>query len=37
MMNLATRSFRRRSMNMEIMKMAVWCPQLSMYLPLRLK
>jgi hypothetical protein len=32
MMNLARRSFRRRSMNMEAMKMAVWCPRLSMYL-----
>jgi hypothetical protein len=32
MMNLARRSFRRRSMNMEMMKMAVWCPWLSMYL-----
>jgi hypothetical protein len=28
--------FRRRSMNMEMMKMAVWCPRLSMYLLLRL-
>jgi hypothetical protein len=37
MMNLARRSFRRRSMNMEMMKMAVWCPQLSMYLLLRLQ
>jgi hypothetical protein len=36
MMNLARRSFRRRSMNMEMMKMAVWCPRLSMYLLLRL-
>jgi hypothetical protein len=24
-MNLARRSFRRKSMNMEMMKMAVWC------------
>jgi hypothetical protein len=32
MMNLARRSFRRRSMNMETMKMAVWCQRLSMYL-----
>jgi hypothetical protein len=31
MMNLARRSFRRRSMNMETMKMAVWCPRLNMY------
>jgi hypothetical protein len=37
MMNLARRSFRRRSMNMEMMKMAVWCPQLSMYLLLQLR
>jgi hypothetical protein len=29
MMNLARRSF-RRSMNMGMMKMAVWCPRLSM-------
>jgi hypothetical protein len=35
MMNLARRSFRRRSMNMEMMKMLVWCPQLSMYILLR--
>jgi hypothetical protein len=34
-MNLARRSFRRRSMNMEMMKMVVWCPRLSMYLLLR--
>jgi hypothetical protein len=32
MMNLASTSFRRRSMNMEMMKMAVWCPRLSMYI-----
>jgi hypothetical protein len=32
MMNLARRSFRRRSMNMEMMKTAVWCLRLSMYL-----
>jgi hypothetical protein len=37
MMNLARRSFKRRSMNMEMMKMAVWCPQLSMYQLLRLR
>jgi hypothetical protein len=37
MMNLARRSFRRRSMNMETMKMAVWYPRLSMYLLLRLQ
>jgi hypothetical protein len=30
-MSLARRSFRRRSMNMERMKMAVWCPRLNMY------
>jgi hypothetical protein len=35
MMNLARRSFRRRSMNMEMMKMVVWCPRLSLYLQLR--
>jgi hypothetical protein len=29
MMNLARRSSRRRNMNMEMMKMAVWCPRLS--------
>jgi hypothetical protein len=37
MMNLARRSFRRRSMNLEMMKMAVWCPRLNMYLLLRLQ
>jgi hypothetical protein len=37
MMSLVRRSFRRRSMNMETMKMAVWCPRLSMYLLLRLQ
>jgi hypothetical protein len=36
MMSLARRSFRRRSMNMEMMKMVVWCPQLNMYPLLRL-
>jgi hypothetical protein len=36
MMSLVRRSFRRRSMNLEIMKMAVWCPRLNMYLLLRL-
>jgi hypothetical protein len=30
-MNLARRSFRRRSMNMETMKMMVWCPRLNMF------
>jgi hypothetical protein len=34
-MNLARRSFRKRSMNMEMMNMVVWCPRLSMYLLLR--
>jgi hypothetical protein len=37
MMSLARRSFRRRSMNLEMMKMAVWCPRLNMYLLLRLQ
>jgi hypothetical protein len=37
MMNLARRSFRRRSMNMEMLKMVVWCPQLNMYLLLLLQ
>jgi hypothetical protein len=37
MMNLARRSFRRRSMNLEMMKMAVWCPRLNMYPLLRLR
>jgi hypothetical protein len=36
MMNLVRRSFRRRSMNKETMKMVVWCPRLNMYLLLRL-
>jgi hypothetical protein len=36
MMNLMRRSFRRRSMNMEMMKMVVWRPRLNMYL-LRLR
>jgi hypothetical protein len=36
MMSLARRSFWRRSMNLEMMKMAVWCPRLNMYLLLRL-
>jgi hypothetical protein len=36
MMSLVRRSFRRRSMNMETMKMAVGCPRLNMYLLLRL-
>jgi hypothetical protein len=37
MMSLARRSFRRRSMNLEMMKMAVGCPRLNMYLLLRLQ
>jgi hypothetical protein len=36
MMNLARRSF-RRSVNMEMMKMVVWCLWPSMYLLLQLK
>jgi hypothetical protein len=31
------KSFKRRSMNLEMMKMAVWCPRLNMYLLLRLQ
>jgi hypothetical protein len=31
MMSLARRSFWRRSMNMETMKMAVWCPLLNIH------
>jgi hypothetical protein len=30
-MSLARRVSRRRSMNMEMMKIAVWCPRLNMY------
>jgi hypothetical protein len=37
MMSLARTSFRRRSMNMGTMKMAVWCPRLNMYILLRLR
>jgi hypothetical protein len=37
MMSLARRSFKMRSMNLEMMKMAVWCPRLNMYLLLRLQ
>jgi hypothetical protein len=37
MMSLVRRSFRRRSMNMETMKMVVWCPRLNMYPLLRLR
>jgi hypothetical protein len=37
MMSLVRRSFRRRSLNMEMMKMAVWCPRLNMYLLLLLQ
>jgi hypothetical protein len=36
MMSLAIRSFKRRSMNLEMMKMAAWCPRLNMYLLLGL-
>jgi hypothetical protein len=36
MMSLA-RSFRRRSMNMEMIKMAMWCPRLNMYILLQLQ
>jgi hypothetical protein len=32
MMTLARRSFRRRSMNMETMMIALWCLRLNMYL-----
>jgi hypothetical protein len=35
MMNLARRTFRRKSMNVEMMKMVVWCPLLSVYILLR--
>jgi hypothetical protein len=37
MMSLARRSFRRRSMHLEMMEMVVWCPRLNMYLLLRLQ
>jgi hypothetical protein len=37
MMSFVRRSFRRRSMNMETMKMVVWCPRLNMYPLLRLR
>jgi hypothetical protein len=37
MMSLARRSFRRRSMNMDTMKMAVWCPRQNEYPLLRLR
>jgi hypothetical protein len=37
MMSLARRSFRRKSMNLEMMKMAVWCPRLNMYILLQLQ
>jgi hypothetical protein len=37
MMSLARRSFRRTSMNLEMIKMAVWCTRLNMYLLLRLQ
>jgi hypothetical protein len=29
MMSMARRCFKRRSMNLEMMKMAVWCPRLN--------
>jgi hypothetical protein len=35
MMNLERISFRIRSMDMEMIKMVVWFPRLSMYLLLR--
>jgi hypothetical protein len=37
MMSLARRFFNRKSMNMETMKMVVWCPRLNMYRLLRLR
>jgi hypothetical protein len=37
MMSLEKKSFRRRSMNKEMMKMAVWCPRLNMHILLRLR
>jgi uncharacterized protein YqgQ len=37
MMSLARRSFKRRSMNMEMMKMEVRCHRLNMYPLLRLR
>jgi hypothetical protein len=37
MMSLARRFFKRMSMNLQMMKMAVWCPRLNMYLLLRLQ
>jgi hypothetical protein len=37
MMSLARRFFKRMSMNLQMMKMAVWCPLLNMYLLLRLQ
>jgi hypothetical protein len=36
-MSLARRYFRRRSMNLEMIKMALWCPGLNMYLLLQLQ
>jgi hypothetical protein len=36
-MSLARRSFRRRCVNMEMMRMVVWCPRLNMYLLLQLR
>jgi hypothetical protein len=35
MMNLARIFFKSRNVNMEMVKMSVWCPRLSMYLLLR--
>jgi hypothetical protein len=37
MMNLARRPFMSRSLNMEMMKIVVWCPRLNMYPLLRLR
>jgi hypothetical protein len=37
MMSLVRRSFKRRSMNMGMMKIAVWCHRLNMYIQLRLR
>jgi hypothetical protein len=34
---LVRRSFRRKSMNIEMMEMVVWSPRLSTYLLLRLR
>jgi hypothetical protein len=37
MMSLARRSFRRRSIGLVTMKMAVWCPRMNIYPLLRLR